>query len=406
VGQAGNAGGQTHRKNAVVCYLRFPVLRRVERCIFLLRGYCKIIMGQLTSHCTGRSPHARFARPRIRAAEFRRYAAERYGSMTEIRMILLIFALLLFIFLPQRTTAQERPLPIIDMHLHAKSAPNPQRPLCTPVTVYGVVEPKCTDPFLSPLTDAAMIEQTVAILERRNIIGVISGFTAETVGRFQKAAPDQLIPAYQLNLGDAEHLSPESLRRHIKAGDFAVLGEIENQYAGIRPDDQRMEPYWSLAEELDIPVALHLGEAYPGAPYMGSPKYRAGLGSPLALEEVLVRHPKLRIYVMHYGSPFINEMIALLYSYPQVYVDIGGNQWTYPRPFFYAQLQQLIDAGFGKRIMFGSDNMWWPGLIEYAITIIEEAPFLSNEQKRDILYNNAARFLRLSAEEIARHHGK
>jgi uncharacterized protein len=36
----------------------------------------------------------------------------------------------------------------------------------------------------------------------------------------------------------------------------------------------------------------------------------------------------------------------------------------------------------------------------------EEAPFLSREQKRDILYNNAARFLRLSEEEIARHHGK
>jgi uncharacterized protein len=32
-----------------------------------------------------------------------------------------------------------------------------------------------------------------------------------------------------------------------------------------------------------------------------------------------------------------------------------------------------------------------------------EAPFLTAEQKRDILYNNAARFLRLSPEQIARH---
>ena len=44
-------------------------------------------------------------------------------------------------------------------------------------------------------------------------------------------------------------------------------------------------------------------------------------------------------------------------------------------------------------------------MIERSIAIIEEAPFLSDEQKRDILYNNAARFLRLSEEEIARHHG-
>jgi uncharacterized protein len=45
-------------------------------------------------------------------------------------------------------------------------------------------------------------------------------------------------------------------------------------------------------------------------------------------------------------------------------------------------------------------------VIERAVAVIEEAPFLSDEQKRDILYNNAARFLRLTEEEIARHHGR
>jgi uncharacterized protein len=57
-------------------------------------------------------------------------------------------------------------------------------------------------------------------------------------------------------------------------------------------------------------------------------------------------------------------------------------------------------------VMFGSDQMVWPGVIERSIVVIEEAPFLSEEQKRDILYNNAARFLRLSEAEIARHHGR
>jgi predicted TIM-barrel fold metal-dependent hydrolase len=48
--------------------------------------------------------------------------------------------------------------------------------------------------------------------------------------------------------------------------------------------------------------------------------------------------------------------------------------------------------------------MVWPGIIEPGIAAIEKAPFLNARQKRDILYNNAARFLRLSPEEIARHH--
>jgi uncharacterized protein len=85
----------------------------------------------------------------------------------------------------------------------------------------------------------------------------------------------------------------------------------------------------------------------------------------------------------------------LLYSYPQVYVDIAQNDWGFPRKHFYSQLGRLVDAGFEKRIMFGSDQMIWPETIDLPIETIQSADFLSEEQKRDILYNNAVRFLRL-----------
>ena len=52
--------------------------------------------------------------------------------------------------------------------------------------------------------------------------------------------------------------------------------------------------------------------------------------------------------------------------------------------------------------MFGSDQMVWPEAIEVSIDSIETADFLTKEEKRDILYNNAARFLRLSPEQIAK----
>ena len=58
-------------------------------------------------------------------------------------------------------------------------------------------------------------------------------------------------------------------------------------------------------------------------------------------------------------------------------------------------LQALVRAGLGKRVMFGSDQMRWPEKIGEAIQAIEQAPFLTEEQKRDILYHNAVRFLRL-----------
>lgn len=63
-----------------------------------------------------------------------------------------------------------------------------------------------------------------------------------------------------------------------------------------------------------------------------------------------------------------------------------------------------MEAGYGDRVMFGSDQMIWPGIIGPSVQAIEEAPFLTEAQKRDILYHNAARFLRLSPETIARHH--
>jgi len=66
---------------------------------------------------------------------------------------------------------------------------------------------------------------------------------------------------------------------------------------------------------------------------------------------------------------------------------------------------RIVEAGFGKRVMFGSDQMVWPDALEAAIRSVETADFLTEDQKRDILYDNAARFLRLSEEEIARHHG-
>lgn len=87
--------------------------------------------------------------------------------------------------------------------------------------------------------------------------------------------------------------------------------------------------------------------------------------------------------------------------YPQVYVDLSAisSEDVVPRETFYAYLKALVEAGLGKRLMFGSD-----GWLEESIEAINSAPFLSDEQKRDIFYNNAARFLRLSEEQMAEHH--
>ena len=130
------------------------------------------------------------------------------------------------------------------------------------------------------------------------------------------------------------------------------------------------------------------------------------LHSALTIEEVLVNHPRLRMYIMHAGFPMLEDLLATLYAHPQVYVDVGVIVYTQPRAVFYRYLRGITEAGFANRVMFGSDQMVWPEVIERSIQVIDEASFLTSQQKRGILYDNAARFLRFSDQEIARHHGK
>jgi uncharacterized protein len=237
---------------------------------------------------------------------------------------------------------------------------------------------------------------TFVAMKRLNVVkAVVSGGDRDVELRWKQLAPEQIIIGY--TIFDPTKVDVSLLRREHAAGRLQVIGEVATQYEGFLPNDPRMEPLYSLAEELDVPIALHMHPGPPGAPYppFSMTKMRADNGHPLLLEDMLVRHPKLRLYVMHAGWPFLDEMKALLYEHPQVYVDVGVIGWSQPRPEFHRFLRGLVEAGFGKRIMFGSDQMVWPDRIEKSVEAIEQADFLTAQQKDDVFYNNAARFLRL-----------
>lgn len=252
---------------------------------------------------------------------------------------------------PLPTHAQERP-PIIDMHLHTGVLPDTRFALCVPwVTQFPPWDPKagswkdiwweamtnppCPDPIWSPGSAQGVMEQTIEVVERRNIIGVLAG-TPENVRRWMKAAPGRFIPSLRFKIG-RDDSSRQAIRELFENGEFKVLGEISNQYAGIAPNDKRMEPYWALAEELDIPVAIHMGEGTMGTAHMGMEgltEYRARLSSPYLLEDVLIRHPGLRVSVMHYAAPLVDELIAVLGAHPRCTPTSAGCSGTIRRPTF------------------------------------------------------------------------
>jgi predicted TIM-barrel fold metal-dependent hydrolase len=184
-----------------------------------------------------------------------------------------------------------------------------------------------------------------------------------------------------------------------------AFGEVAAQYAGYSPSDPAFDAYWAVAEKHGVPVGIHTGGAPPGTPYTCCPKFRLALGDPLLLEDMLVKYPKLKVYVMHAGGFFPQNALMLMTMYPHVYVDISTLTWTpiagdLLEPFLIeAKRRRLLD-----RVMFGSDQMRWPEAIALAIDRVNRLSFLTGEEKADIFYDNAAKFLGLTAEEIARHH--
>ena len=253
--------------------------------------------------------------------------------------------------------AQDR-FPVIDMHMHARSSPG--------------------DP---------QFRQTVAAMDRYNVVlGFLSDTVPDDVFEWVEALPGRFVASPMVR--DPANLDLARLRREYEAGRFGGMGEISSQYAGIAADDPVLQPVFALAEKFDVPVLIHSHGT--GAP---SPQFRIEIGRPTRIEEVLIRHPGLRISIEASGYPFLESTIALMHRYPSVYGDLSA--WKYPREIFEWYLQRLIDAGFGNRLMFGSDVTGRPEVIGESIEAIESISFLTETQKRDILCNNAAEFLRL-----------
>ncbi len=330
--------------------------------------------------------------------------------MSVLKHSLLCAALLTATAFAQNT--DPKPLPVLDVHVHAMDANFPGLgPMCPNTSKFIASDPKgkeepfgwvkenCT-PALYPAAPGEYMKDVLAEMERLNVTAVVFG-DPKSVQKWKDAAPSRVIPgtAFSNGIAPGQRVPVEELRKLFTTGGFKVMGEIGLQYEGLSPSDPSVDQYFALAEELDIPVAIHMGTGGSGRANITTPKFRGSMGNPLLLEELLARHPKLRVQVMHAGYPMIEEMLTLLQANSHVYVDVAGLIWSYPLKEVNRYIQRLVEGGFEDRVMFGTDQLLWPKLMAYSISIIQNADYLTPEQKRDILYNNAARFLRLDTAQ-------
>ena len=300
-------------------------------------------------------------------------------SRAHLVWMLLMVGFVVGILTPQGAYAQERR--IIDVQLHAlslKAFPSHAD------TMAGYERPESPE---------ALRRRNINQLERFNIVKAITSGEPELVKNYKQADPDRIVKAQWIPIG----LTGNSLRNYLdslpkwyRQGKFEVLGEVLTQYSDIAPNDPILEPMWSFAERKDIPVGIHIGPTHPDS--------ISGY-TPLAMEEVLSRYPELKVYIMHAGYPHREDMLNLLSNYPGVYMDIAGLCLLYPDEEVHRYLKKLTSSGYTNRIMFGTDQMLWPQSIEESVRVIETADFLTEEQKQDIFYDNAARFFGIGKDK-------
>ena len=151
------------------------------------------------------------------------------------------------------------PRRIIDVHLHTiPAAWSAEATPLNPVT--GLPSAATTGDDLLP--------ETIRQMDALNIqLAVLSG-PLDSVREWMRAAPDRFVGAPQFPMThtgsrtlelEAYLPSPDEIRQAVQSGHVGVLGEITAQYAGMIPSDPILEPYFALAEELDLPVGIHSG---------------------------------------------------------------------------------------------------------------------------------------------------
>jgi len=281
----------------------------------------------------------------------------------------IIFLLTLITVVCKVTSGQ-----VIDVHLHSYT----EKDFWVPKALNGLESSKSAMEHL---------EQTIKEMDKNKIEYAVICGTIESTERYTKA-DIRFIPGYQ---DSQDTLIPvKQFEEYVQSGRIKVFGEVMAVYKGRTLTDSMYQPYLSICEKYGIPVAYHSGGSFRDAQKMDLPKYRISLGNPFLIEDVLVKYPKLKLYLMHAGESFYENTLRMMDGYQNLYADLGVLMWMNPmtKDFAVKFLKSAKEYGLIDRVMFGSDQMIWPEAITSSIEFLNALDFLSKEEKEMILYKS------------------
>ncbi len=182
-------------------------------------------------------------------------------------------------------------------------------------------------------------------------------------------------------------------------------------------------PVWDEFARRRLPLCVHMGMSYPPLAQLGRSIYDGhviGMSLPAQLAFVAIvghgmldRYPELKVAFLEFGAEWIFYMVSRMDHY--LPLDRGAHMWGMSMPnagelphasirdyvksgriFIAAEaddrmLQLLFDLIGEERVLFSSDFPHGEGRENAALEILERGD-LTEDQKKNLLYDNTVRF--------------
>lgn len=219
----------------------------------------------------------------------------------------------------------------------------------------------------------------------------VMGFTDQVndyVAEFARRNPTRILAVGGVDARHEKRAADHVKALHAKGVRALKIHPPHQLYAANAYVDggwRSLREIYSEAQELGMPVIIHTGTSvFPGA--------RNRFGDPMAIDDVALDYPQLKIVMAHGGRPlYMDKAFFILRRHENVHLDIS----SIPPKSLLEYFPRFTEIA--SRAMFGSD---WPGpgakSIKGNVDAFKDLKF-DEKTQRAVLYENAARLFNLES---------
>ena len=202
-------------------------------------------------------------------------------------------------------------------------------------------------PAMLALMDSAGIERSLLVATKTGQLGLPGSWHLpyEIVARAVQQYPNRF--SALAGLDPTEGMAGvRAFERAVREDGF-VGAHFYPHWFELAPDHARWYPFYAKCVELDVPVQLQVGQSLV---YDPARRLRS-VGRPITFDNVACDFPELKLVGIHVGIPWTDEMIAMAWKHPNVYIGCDAHS---PR-YWPASFVQYINSYGQNKVLFGTD---------------------------------------------------